>query len=413
MIPDLILGDPPEGDATALRGQFARHREENGVHELVRDPLGVHKLFYAIEGTEVRAASYFAELRAEGFAASRIASVPSGHRVVIEPRAKRLTTTRLWELPMGSEGEATDEALEQHGRRIADALEQTFAEIARAIDATRERGVFVTLSGGLDSTGIAVLSQRHFPRVTGVTFAMDGEHGSSSDLASARRVAHELGIDLMEVVVRPDHLFDLLDDVLLWGQDWRDFNVHCGLVNAALAEALPEGAVVLTGDGMNELVADYTPVRVGERVLYDLPRLSPGKLRRFLIQGLDSGDREVGIFARRGIRCVQPYAICADAYTALPDALVSARDAKQRLVARVLGDRVPSFVYERPKVRAQVGSSDEVGGTVRVLLDRGFDSARIAARFRELLGLTEAEQRSMIRAGFYRFLTRWPEGTSP
>ncbi len=225
-------------------------------------------------------------------------------------------------------------------------------------------------------------------------------------------MARELGIELREIVVRPDQLLEMVDEVLVYGQDWRDFNVHCGLVNAAIAETLPEGAVVLTGDGMNELMADYTPVKVGERVLYDLPRLSPGRLRRFLIGGLDSGDREVGIFARHGIRCVQPYTICADAYTALPDAFVTGADAKQRLVARVLGERVPSFVYERPKVRAQVGSSDQVGGTVRALLDRGLDGARLAHRFEELLGLTEPERRALIRAGFYRFPTRWPEGTS-
>jgi len=398
-IPALVLDD--------ARGHFGIHREERGVHELVRDPLGVHKLFFAIDDEGgVHSATYFADLRAEGFAPGRIWSVPSGHRMVIDPRARTLLIERLSELAMAGECPIDEALLQAHAARITHALEQAFESIARALSTEH---VYVTLSGGLDSTGIAVLAQAYFPRVAAITFAIGGEHGPGSDLASARRVAKDLGIELVEVIATREEVVELLDDALVWGQDWRDFNVHCALVNAALAEALPEGAVILTGDGMNELMADYSPVKVGARTLYGLPRLSPGKLRRVLVAGLDAGDREIGVFARRGIRALQPYLLCADAYTALPDEFVASEGSKQALVKRVLGDRVPAFVYERPKVRAQVGSSGEVGGTVRALLDRGIDQARLAARFRELLGLSAEEQRALIRAGFYRFPTRWPE----
>ena len=59
-----------------------------------------------------------------------------------------------------------------------------------------------------------------------------------------------------------------LDDALCYGQDWRDFNVHCAIVNEIVARGHPAttrprtGArpFVLTGDLANELLADYTPV---------------------------------------------------------------------------------------------------------------------------------------------------------
>ena len=70
---------------------------------------------------------------------------------------------------------------------------------------------------------------------------------------------------------------------------------------------------------------------------------------------------------------------------------------------------MPAFVYDRPKVRAQVGSSEAVGGTVRALLDAGVDQAQLANRFRALLGFTEKDQRRLIRAGYYRFPTTWPQ----
>jgi hypothetical protein len=62
---------------------------------------------------------------------------------------------------------------------------------------------------------------------------------------------------------------------------------------------------------------------------------------------------------------------------------------------------VPPYVYERPKVRAQAGSSD-VGGTLGALLDRGIDANALLARFCEIFELDPREPASFIRAGMYR-----------
>ena len=121
-------------------------------------------------------------------------------------------------------------------------------------------------------------------------------------------MASHLGIEHIEVLADPDEVLALLDDVLVYGQDYRDFNVHCGLVNATIGKAIqamhPEGPrpVVLSGDVMNELLADYTPVQFQGLEYFGLPLLDRGRIRRFLVGGLDSGDREVGILARFGWR---------------------------------------------------------------------------------------------------------------
>jgi hypothetical protein len=160
--------------------------------------------------------------------------------------------------------------------------------------------------------------------------------------------------------------------------------------------------VVLTGDTMNELMADYEPVEYAGRAHYELPRLPPGRVRRFLVQGLDSGDREVGVFAQHGIDCIQPYALCPDAYTALPGKVVEHERAKQRLVRAVLGDDVPALVYARKKVRAQVGG-ETVGGTLAALLDVGLDQAALTNRFGALYGLDPAEVGGLLFSGRYRY----------
>jgi hypothetical protein len=125
------------------------------------------------------------------------------------------------------------------------------------------------------------------------------------------------------------------------------------------------------------------------------------------VGGLDSGDREVGIFGHHDIDVVQPYALCADAYAAVPAGALGDPRAKQALARAVFGEAVPEYVYARPKVRAQA-ASEEVGGTLGLLADRGIQGAELAARFARVLHVQPDELRGFIRAGFYRFTTTYP-----
>jgi hypothetical protein len=101
--------------------------------------------------------------------------------------------------------------------------------------------------------------------------------------------------------------------------------------------------------------------------------------------------------------------MCADAYAALPDAAVESEASKRELVEQVLGDRVPRFVYDRPKVRAQVGGGAGMG-TMGLLLDRGMDAAWLEARFASLFRMAPLDVKGTIRAGRYRFPTTFPIG---
>jgi asparagine synthetase B (glutamine-hydrolysing) len=266
----------------------------------------------------------------------------------------------------------------------------------------------------MDSTSIAALARLWLGDFCAVTFSVDlgaGTSFESDDLTFARRAAQDLGVPLKVVLVRPEDLLTLIDPVLMYGQDWRDFNVHCGIVNLAIARAIraehQDGTrpLLLTGDGMNELMADYSPVIHNGLEYYSLPRLPQGRLRRFLVQGLDAGDREVGIFAHQGIDVIQPYLLCADAYTALPDEWMADPGVKARLARACFGDSVPSYIYQRRKVRAQVGSEGSNRGVLGVLADRGIDARWLQARFSNLFSIDQARLPSMIRAGVYRFPT--------
>jgi asparagine synthetase B (glutamine-hydrolysing) len=411
-------GDPAaalrEGTLPGERwsGQYALHVEHDGRHIFARDALGVNKLFFAVTcDGQVQSSNFIADLVQQGHRLSDISSVPSGHLLQLEPRSRgfelRPHTTVSFQ---GSDGPALAEC----AAVIRAALGSVFAQIGAV---AKGRPTYVTLSGGLDSTVVAAMAREHLERPTGLTFVMKEDRSAAaqeSDLWHASRVAEQYGMELAVIEVSADELVEHVDDVLLFGQDHRDFNVHCGLVNDAIARWLAarhrgtSRPLVLTGDGMNELVADYTPVSYRGHRYYDLPTFPPDQLRRFLVAGLDSGDREVGIFAARGIDVIQPYLMCAQAYAALPGRYLRSAEAKQELARHVMGDRVPEHVYARPKVRAQVASSSEVRGTLAALTARGIDADVLSHRFAELLGATDKELRNLIRGGLYRFATGYP-----
>lgn len=418
-----IDGDPCRDPSAALRmgeqpddrwtGQYAIHVEEDGRHTLVRDALGVNKLFVAVTPAgRVESSNFIVDLVERGHPFAAISSVPSGHVLRIELRSRSLELRPHTAIAF----EAGDgPSLETCAARIREALASVFVQIAGV---ARERSTYVTLSGGLDSTVIAAMACEHLSRPVGLTFVVREDRGAvtqESDLWHATRVASHFGMDLEVIEVSREELVAHLDEVLLFGQDHRDFNVHCGMVNDAIARWLAArypGSVrplVLTGDGMNELVADYTPVSYRGHCYYDLPQFRPEQLRRFLVAGLDSGDREVGIFAARRVDLLQPYLMCAQAYAGIPGRFLRSDAAKQELVRHVMGARVPQHVYDRPKVRAQVASSHEVRGTLAALAACGIDADALAQRFGALLGATQNDVRNLVRAGMYRFATRYDQ----
>lgn len=400
---------PDREDSGELRGQFALHgRDDDGSHVLMRDRLGVNKLFFTVTPAgDVESSNYLADLLGRGHPLANIWSVPSGHTVCISP-AKSGTqgAYRLYPHALPSQDAAPATSFDALVAGIREAWAATFVRLAEILGGRR---VFVTLSGGLDSTVVALLAREHLGDVTAVTFTT-GEATVDGDLAFARKVARHVGIPIEVVHASSAEIVALLDTVLVHGQDWRDFNVHCGLVNAALGQGLRAllgddagrpRSVLLTGDVMNELTADYGPVRYGGITHYALPRVPMARLRRSLVAGLDSGDREVGILNAFGFDVIQPYALSADAVAAVPSTFLEQPRAKQALIRGVMGDRVPAVVYDRPKVRAQAGSPD-VGGTLAALVDRGIDGPWLKTRFAELLGVEARSLDSLIRGGVYR-----------
>jgi asparagine synthetase B (glutamine-hydrolysing) len=408
---DIGVTDPA---INALNGQFAIHLQSGTRHLLFRDPLGVNKMFFALglDG-QVEVSNYLIDHVQAGRGLNRVWSVPSGHALRLDAGSRDYSLTRYTDLAFNEAAAPVDDPY-QCAAGIRSALEAAIRQI-RAL--AMGRSLYVTMSGGLDSTTVSVLARQIIGTFTGVTFTMADANGAvieSEDLRYVRRLAKDLDVPLKIVSRTARQLLELLDPVLVYGQDWRDFNVHCGLVNAAIGfdlardlggEARP---LLLTGDCANELTADYTPVSYRGQTYYTLPDLPAGRLRRFLVTGLDTGDREIGIYAHFGCDVLQPYALCAPAFAQVPATLLEVPQAKQRLMERAVAGLVPDYILARPKVRAQSGSHDNSGGTLAAVADAGVGSQELTTRFCELFQTDARALRGLIRAGMYRFTTQYP-----
>ena len=390
---------------TYLRGAYASLFIHQAAARLVRDPMGLGKLFWAVDpdGTLLFSARPWRLVEA-GCAFGEIRAVGPG--VVMEIDLDR-ADERAQPLPAPQRSPARSApacSVEEIAANIRATLDRHCAALAVASPDTR---VFVCLSGGLDSTGVAVVARQHFRDVVAVSFDLRRLNGSTSaDRRTAERLAADLGLPLISVTPTEDELLDGLDVVLREGIDWRDFNVHAGLVNLALASGIAAAhsttpALVLTGDFPNEYLVDYHAEEMDGQTYYALPRLQPAALQAALVRGLETSHREVGPFRAWNLPLVQLYGPAVDHYLALSAAFLTDPQRKERLCRLMFGRAIPDYVYTRPKTRAQIGDTEGNGGVLKVCLAHGIDSRTLRRRFAELHRATDPELDRFIRAGRY------------
>lgn len=411
---DFLPGGPP---LDGLRGAAASVRGAPSTGwRVYRDPLGIDKLFWARDAEgRLHFASRPRVLTAAGHRLADVAAVPCGAVVEITGAGRVARVGSVvppeW-FRNDPDGHAPAPGIEEIGARIRTTITRYLSALASEL---RPEEAYVCLSGGLDSSGIAAMAKAIFPSTVAVSFDLKRPgRDPSDDRVAAGRVARDLGIPMLDVSVTEDELLDHLDTVLVEGADWRDFNVHAGLVNAALAAGIAPAvgtrrALVLTGDLANEFLVDYEAESYRGTVYYRLPRLRPAALRSWLVRGLDTSNREVGVFRAFGLPVVQPYAAAVDHYLAIPEEFLTREDRKNALDRIVFGSLIPEHVYTRKKVRAQVGS-EEVGGVLAACLDRGIDQAWLRRRFARLHGVEDdADLDRFVRAGRYRSAVPSPQ----
>lgn len=360
-------------------GLYAGALEENDSLIMWRDPLGSHKLFYGkTPKNEWCLANRIHTLMHAGVLLGDIRSCPAGQ--IVRANGKKVDVLKRYSPTLLGEDRSLDTSNLHNAVRTR--LNEAFEVLAQDFQGAR---FVVCLSGGLDSSIIATWASRYLPGAVACSFSFinnsfdSNKTGLSEDFLGAKRIADALSLPFIPILRSREAVMSALPEAVILGQDWRDFNAHCSVINLFISQSIratfpDEQIVVLTGDLMNEYVCDYREEIIDRMVYYPQPKISLGRRRRFFVKGLDAGDREVGVFSAFGIKLVQPFAAAADLYLQLPAHLLEAADIKIELNGPLLPAEVLRCV-NISKTRAQVGGKD--GGVLGICHRAGIDQNKL------------------------------------
>jgi asparagine synthase (glutamine-hydrolysing) len=257
-----------------LRGMFAFAIWDTRRRRLLlaRDRLGVKPLYWTIANDRLLFASEIKSILESGLVAPQaneqalpellstrylsgdetlfkgIHRLPPGHTLAYANGL--VSTRRYWDVPIGR----ADDARESTGADLVARFRELLRESVRLrLMADVPLGVF--LSGGLDSSAIAVLMAGLIDRPV-QTFSVAFRERAFSELDYARAVSHSIHADAHEIVIDDRDFFGALPR-LIWHED--EPIAHPSSVPLFFVSALARDhvKVVLTGEGSDELLGGY------------------------------------------------------------------------------------------------------------------------------------------------------------
>ncbi len=200
----------------------------------------------------------------------------------------KLRLTRYWQVPTYQNTERS------YAETVTEVHDLFKDSVRRQLVADRPVGIF--LSGGLDST--AVLGAASEIGVSGIkTFSVGFKDSTdpqkfNADFDLARQTAKHYGANHHELMVGPQEILQCLKKVV-WHLDEPNSNPTAGAMFLLSQLAKPDVAVVLGGDGGDELFGGYP------RYLYSAWISAfqrwPGSLQRAVLAGLKLAGQQVAV----------------------------------------------------------------------------------------------------------------------
>jgi len=342
-----------------LDGMFAFAIMQDGELFMARDPLGIKPLYCS----EIRGKFYFAS----------------------EIKALALVTDEVREFPAGHWYHSQDgwQAFYEVDPKMLEINEEVQAiQAIRAVlkDAVQKRlladvPVGISLSGGLDSSIVAMLANAGTDHLHSFAVGMDG----SEDLHAARKMAEVLGTRHHERVYTEQEMLGVLPKVIYHLESFDPALVRSAIPNYFLAEMASKYVkVILTGEGADEIYAGYDYLRS-----YDNPEMLQKEmvgitsaLHNTNLQRADRIPMAFGLEARVPFLDVKSVALGLG----LPSQWKIHREKPAKFLLRnsFRGD-LPDEITDRPKQKFSkgAGSSDVIAQKVeQEITDQEFRSER-------------------------------------
>jgi asparagine synthase (glutamine-hydrolysing) len=323
-----------------LDGMFAFAILSGGELFLARDPLGIKPLYVGAHGATL----YFAsEIKALAEITDDIHEFPPGCWCHSSHGETRYYT-------LGASQPAADAVATE--TQALDTIRATLsAAVTKRLMADVPIGV--SLSGGLDSSIVALLVREGLERLDTFAVGVDG----SADLAAAREVARFLGTSHHELVYTACDVQAALPEVIYYLESCDPALVRSAVPNYFLARlASAHVKVLLTGEGADELYAGYAYLSVfGEPATLQSELLSiTAALHNTNLQRADRMSMAYGLEARVPFLDVESVALALG----LPAEwkLRGPGRPEKALLRRAFADRLPAAIVARPKQKYAAGA---------------------------------------------------------
>ena len=276
---------------------FAVYDKNDGTLTLVRDRVGVKPLYYYYDGTQFAFASepralkqwkndlqpdkkalceffQYGYISSQQSAYERVRKVPPGHLLRFDLSKKELQLRRYWSILPFFEEPKFDKSEDE----LVDELEALLVESFR-YRMVSDVPVGVFLSGGIDSSVVAAILQKHYGTIH--TFTIGFEEARYNEADWAKKVAAHLGSEHHEKYLSVGEAKEILEHfVEIYDEPFGDSSgIPTSLVSRFARE---EGMkVVLSADGGDELFCGYERYWIGYALGKKISIL-PRPLRRML-----------------------------------------------------------------------------------------------------------------------------------
>ncbi|MBU6142082.1 asparagine synthase (glutamine-hydrolyzing) [Patescibacteria group bacterium] len=259
-----------------------------------------------------------------------IKKLPPAHHLTL--KGTKLTIEKYWEV-----SDFTD--VRSHADAVKHVKELFDASVRRQLISDRPVGVF--LSGGMDSTAVLGSALKTAPGKM-KTYAVGFEDSLepekfNADVELARRTAQFYGTDHHELMISGDHVKTYLESIA-WHMDEPNANPTAAAIYLLAYQAKKDVAVVLGGDGADELFGGYPRYNAAQLVRLAQRLLGPSWARR----GAALAARAVGKHAvARKITATDPTEIFLS-YLAQPEELL-----KEALAAKHIDPQAARHHFSR------------------------------------------------------------------